>query len=335
MCIILKENMFKSTIYRTCIVFISIDKSELIDIKGEEELKRIKMHAGKRFWAYIFIAPAIIHIISFRLGPSISTLFLSLQQPFGLNITGNNGLTLDNYRSLLNKHFGEVLLNTLYYVGGGMFILVMGSLLVALLLNRGSSKDLFRAIYFYPYTVIMVATGIIWAYGFRADGFVNHIISIFGFPNINWLKGAGNLAMPALIFTTSWKYLGYFAIIYLSGLQAIPRTQYDAAEVDGANAVQRFWNITVPHLRPIVLFVMVMRSIELLRQFAIPEVMTGGGPFNKTNVLPLDIYRQAFTYFNMNKAAAESFVLISIAVVFSILQFQLVGKNRDRRQVIK
>lgn len=291
-------------------------------------MKAKRLLFSRRIWPYIFVAPAIIHLLTFRVGPSIHTLFVSFRPAMRMSSEQASGFTLQNYRSLLTPQFGEVLFNSFYYVTGGMVMLVIGALLVALLLNRGPGKDVFRAIYFYPYTVIMVATGIIWAYGFRADGFVNQMISIFGFPNANWLKGQGNLAMPALITTTSWRYLGYFAVIYLSGLQAIPKTLYDAAEVDGANAIQQFRHITIPQLRPILLFVMVMSSIELLRQFAIPLVMTGGGPFNKTNVLPLDIYRQAFTYFNMNKAAAESFVLIAIAIAFSVLQFRAVGRKQ-------
>lgn len=291
-----------------------------------------RLPISRKVWPYIFVAPALIHLLSFRVGPSIQTLILSVRPAMRLGGGTDGGFTLANYRSLLNPNFGEVLFNSFYYVSGGMILLVVGSLVVALLLNRGWGKDIYRAIYFYPYTVVMVATGIIWAYGFRADGFVNQILSVFGVPRANWLKGSGNLAMPALIFTTSWRYLGYFAVIYLSGLQAIPTTLYDAASVDGASASQKFWNVTVPQLRPIILFVMVMSSIELLRQFAIPLVMTGGGPFNKTNVLPLEIYRQAFTYFNMNKAAAESFVLIAIAVGFSVLQFRVVGRSERRRK---
>ncbi len=283
----------------------------------------------KTIWAYIFVAPALIHLIIFRVGPSLFSLFMSFRPSVQMVISGAGKFTLANYRSLMTPFFGEVLFNSFYYVAGGMIILVVFSLLIALLLNRGPARGLFRAIYFYPYTVVIVATGIIWAYGFRADGFVNQLFSFFGVEKLNWLKGHGNFAMPALIFTTSWRYLGYFAVIYLSGLQAIPSTLYDAASVDGANTFATFRHVTIPQLKPIILFVMVMSSIELMRQFAIPEVMTGGGPFNKTNVLPLDIYRQAFTYYNMNKAAAESFVLIAVAVGFSILQFRIIGESFD------
>ena len=132
--------------------------------------------------------------------------------------------------------------------------------------------------------------------------------------------------MPSLIVTTSWRFLGYFAVIFLSGLQAIPKDYYDAAKVDGANAFRTFWNITIPQLKPILLFVIVISSIELMRQFAIPKIMTDGGPFNKTNVLPLEIYNRAFRYFNMNYAAAESVVLITLAIMLSILQFRIASR---------
>jgi ABC-type sugar transport system permease subunit len=96
--------------------------------------------------------------------------------------------------------------------------------------------------------------------------------------------------------------------------------------VDGANAFQTFWNVTIPQLKPILLFVIVISSIELLRQFAIPKIMTDGGPFNRTNVLPLEIYNRAFKYFDMNQAAAQSIVLITLAVILSIFQFRIVSR---------
>jgi len=234
--------------------------------------------------------------------------------------------TLNNYRVLFTPYFAEVVFNSFYYVLGGLSILVVGSLFLALLLNSGRRKGFFRSVYFYPYTVVIVATGIIWAYGFRAEGFVNTLLKMVGLSSRNWLGGDGVLAMPSLIVTTSWRFLGYFAVIFLSGLQAIPKDYYDAAKVDGANAFRTFWHITIPQLKPILLFVIVISSIELMRQFAIPKIMTDGGPFNRTNVLPLEIYNRAFKYFNMNQAAAESIVLIALAVMLSIFQFRIAGR---------
>ena len=275
----------------------------------------------KKLWPYIFIAPALVHLFTFRIGPSIYIMFLSFTKQQLANVKQITFTTV-NYQSLLNQRFGQVVFNSFYYVAGGLMILIVGSLIIALLLNKGGT-GLFRAVYFYPYTVVMVATGIIWGYGFRPDGFVNELLSLVGIAGQNWLGGDGQLAMPSLIITTSWRYLGYFAIIYLSGLQAIPENLYNAAEVDGANGWQTFWNITIPQLKPILLFVIVISSVELLRQFAIPLVMTKGGPFNKTNVLPLEIYHRAFKYFNMNQAAAESIVLITLAIVLSVFQFRI------------
>jgi ABC-type sugar transport system permease subunit len=262
----------------------------------------------------------------FRVGPSIYIFILSFTTERIQDITDFT-FKLNNYRALLSPRFGEVVFNSFYYVGGGLILLIIGSLIIALLLNK-SGKGFFRAVYFYPYTVVMVATGIIWGYGFRPDGFVNELLSFIGIQDLNWLGGSGRLAMPALIITTSWRFLGYFAIIYLSGLQAIPVYLYDAAEVDGASNWQTFWNITLPQLKPIVLFVVVISSINLLRQFAIPLVMTKGGPFNKTNVLPLEIYHRAFKYFDLNQAAAESIVLISLAVILSVFQFKISSRIR-------
>jgi ABC-type sugar transport system permease subunit len=204
-----------------------------------------------------------------------------------------------------------------------MFLVAPGALIIAILLDKGKGQGFFRSVYFYPFTVVMVAAGIIWGYGFRVDGFINEIIGILGISSKAWLGGSGKLAMPALIFTTVWRFVGYFAVIYLSGLQSIPEYLYDAAIVDGANPIQTFWHVTVPQLKPITLFIVVMSSINLLRQFAIPKVMTDGGPFNQTNVLSLEIYKQAFTYFNINQAAAGTIILIILATGFSIIQFKI------------
>ena len=286
-------------------------------------MKRLKK--SQPLWPFILVAPALLHLLGFRVGPSIYIFVLSFtkQQLGGIRTLIP---TLNNYKALLTPYFGEVVFNSFYYVLGGLLILVVGSLLLALLLNSGSRRGFFRSVYFYPYTVVMVATGIIWAYGFRPEGFVNTLMKTVGLSSRNWLGGNGVLAMPSLIITTSWRFLGYFAVILLSGLQAIPKDYYDAAKVDGANAFRTFWHITIPQLKPILLFVIVISSIELMRQFAIPKIMTDGGPFNKTNVLPLEIYNRAFRYFNMNHAAAESIVLIVLAIALSVLQFRLAGR---------
>ncbi len=286
-------------------------------------MKRLKN--APLLWPYVLVAPALLHLFVFRVGPSLYIFFLSFtQQTRGM--ARELKLTLNNYRALLSPFFGEVVFNSFYYVMGGLLILVVGSLLLALLLNSGRRKGIFRAAYFYPYTVVIVATGIIWGYGFRPEGFVNQLLKLVGLKSLNWLGGNGNLAMPSLIITSSWRFLGYFAVIFLAGLQAIPTDFYDAAKVDGANRVQTFWHVTIPQLKPILLFVTVISSIELLRQFAVPKIMTDGGPFNRTNVLPLEIYNRAFKYFDMNQAAAESIVLITLAIILSIFQFRIANR---------
>ena len=286
-------------------------------------MKRLKN--APLLWPYILVAPVLIHLLIFRIGPSLYIFFLSFtRQTWGA--AQELVATLNNYRMLLSPYFAEVVFNSFYYVLGGLSILIVGSLLLALMLNSVRSKGFFRSVYFYPYTVVIVATGIIWAYGFRPEGFVNELLKLFGFSRSNWLGGDGILAMPSLIITSSWRFIGYFAIILLSGLQAIPKDFYDAAKVDGANSFQTFRHVTIPQLKPILLFVIVISSIELLRQFAIPKIMTDGGPFNRTNVLPLEIYNRAFKYFDMNQAAAESIVLITLAIILSVFQFRIASR---------
>lgn len=278
----------------------------------------------KHIWGYIFLAPALVHILLFRIYPTIYTTILSFYNSQHL---GEGSFTLSNYQQLLSPRFLQVILNTVYYVIGGMVVIVPISLLIAILINNSKFSGLFRTVFYYPFTVAMVAVGIIWGFAFRQDGFINQIFNFIGVSSKNWLGGNGRLAMPALIFATSWRYWGYFALIYLSGLQSIPEELYEAAKIDGANAWQSFVNITIPQLKPIFSFVLVMSSVELLRQFAIPNVMTGGGPFNKTMVLSLDIYRQGFYYFNVNVASAEAIVLIAFAIILSIFQYRVTSRS--------
>ncbi|MDY6894295.1 MAG: sugar ABC transporter permease [Thermotogota bacterium] len=277
----------------------------------------------KQYWGYVFFAPALLHILIFRIYPTINTAILSFYDTQQL---GMGNFTLSNYQRLLSPRFLQVIWNTFFYVLGGIIIIVPISLIIALLIKNSKFSGLFKTAYFYPYTMIMVAIAIIWGFGFRQDGFVNEFLSFFGIAPKNWLGGAGHLAMPVLIFVTSWKYWGYFVLIYLSGLEAIPEELYEAAKIDGANSLQSFINITLPQLRPIFSFVLVMSSVELLRQFAIPNVLTAGGPYNQTMVLSLDIYRQGFYYFNVNVAAAESVVLISFAIILSFFQYRITSR---------
>lgn len=270
----------------------------------------------RQIWPYLFLAPALLHLLIFRIGPMIYIGFLSLKSRGGVFPT------LNNFRALLNPRFIEVLFNSAYYIFGGLILIIPTSFILALLLDKvRRGQGILRTIYFYPFTVVMTAVGIIWGYGFRPDGFVNALLGYIGLPALNWLGGTGIFAMPALIIATSWRYIGYFTIIFLSGLQAIPKYLYDAAKIDGAGPFQLLWHVTLPQLKPITLFVIVFSTIEFLRQFAIPKIMTKGGPFNKTNVLALEIYQRAFRYFEMGEAAAQSIILISLAIILSIILF--------------
>jgi len=275
----------------------------------------------KRIWPYILVGPALLFLLTFRVGPTMYILFLSLGSRGGVFPT------LINYERLFSPRFMEVIFNSFYYVVGGIILVVPSSLMVALLLDQViTGRGILRVVYFYPFTVVMTAVGIIWGYGFRPAGFINQFLSYIGIQGPSWLGGSGIFAMPALIIATSWRYIGYFALIFLSGLQTIPPSLYDAAEVDGANSFQIFWYVTFPQLKPITVFVLVFSTIEFLRQFAIPLIMTKGGPFNKTNVLALEIYQRAFRYFEMNEAAAQSIVLISLAIILSVILYNVITR---------
>lgn len=278
-------------------------------------------HSNKKiFWAYLFLLPALLHLVIFRIVPVGSTFFISA----GLT-EGRFGF--EAFSRLLTPHFGKVLFISFYYLVGSMVVVIPLSLFLALLLNKTIvGKNVLSVLYLAPFIVVMVAVGIIWRFGFKPSGFVNHLLGLLGISGPIWLSGSGVFAMPALIIATSWRFVGYYVIIFFSGLQAIPQYLYDAAKIDGANVFQLFRYITLPQLTPIILFVLVISAINLLRQFAIPNVMTEGGPFGQTTVIALEIYKRAFTYFQFDEAAAESIILALLAISLSGIQFYVVKR---------
>lgn len=271
-------------------------------------------------WSFIlpnFVGYAILTLIP------VGTLFY-------MSFTNSNlfgkgtWIGLANFQRLLTDgSFTIALLNTLYYAGLHVPLTIVVSLGLALLLNnklRGLA--FFRTAAFFPYITSIVAIAVVWNLLLSPDyGPINEILRFFGLQNPpGWLTSV-EWAMPAVVIVSTWRDMGYYMILFLAGLQTVPRELHEAARVDGANVFQRFVNVTLPCLRPTMFFVTVMLTINSFKIFDLILVMTNGGPGQATLVLSQFIYRKGFVEGQAGYASAAAVVLFFLCLIVTILQY--------------
>ncbi|ARV58749.1 sugar ABC transporter permease [Nostocales cyanobacterium HT-58-2] len=277
--------------------------------------------------AWIFLTPAVILLGIFILGPIAYLFFLSFTAGSFTSI-GTHWVGLKNYwRLILNPDFWQVLGNTIYFTVATVIPTLVIPLGLAVLLNRSMAlREALRTIYFLPSIISLVAAGLGFRWLFQPEGPVNALLETIGILPISWL-GSTFWAMPVLILLSIWKQLGFNMVVFLAGLQAIPSSRYEAAELDGANSWQQFWHITLPGLRHTFIFATVTTVIFTLRSFEQVYVMTGGGPLNSTNLLVYYIYQEAFGQFDFGYAAAAATVLLGVTLVLVYLQLRTWGEE--------
>jgi multiple sugar transport system permease protein len=237
---------------------------------------------------------------------------------------------LSNYvRLFADGQFWSSLKTTALYTVFYVPIVYCLSLCLALLVNqRLPLMRFFRTVFFVPVVLSLVVSSLMWKYIFdERAGLLNYLLGFIGIPPQPWL-GSVELALPAIIIVSLWIQMGYFMVIFIAGLQDIPREYYEAARIDGANRWQMFWRITLPLLKPTSLFVIVISLIGSFQVFDQIWVMTKGGPANATQVTAIYIYQQAFQYLNLGYGSAIAFVLFVIILGFSLLQFKLLGTTQ-------
>ena len=276
--------------------------------------------------AWIFLAPALILLGVFLLWPIVYLFYLSFTTG-SFTAEGVRWAGLRNYlRLVLNPDFWQVLGNTVYFTIATVIPSLVIPLGLAVLLNRSFAlRGLLRTAYFIPSITSLVAVGLGFRWLFQTEGPVNAFLGSLGFEPIPWL-GSTTWAMPVIILLSSWKQLGFNMVVFLAGLQAIPPSRYEAAELDGANSWQQFWHITLPGLRPTLIFATITTAIFTLRSFEQVYIITGGGPLNSTNLLVYYIYEQAFALFDFGYAAAAATVLLGFTLVLVYLQLQAGGE---------
>ena len=274
----------------------------------------------------LFLLPALIPLIVFRIFPMIASMWVSLTEWNLLRPWEFVGL--DNYAKILaNPYFHKALLNTLYYMVGYLPLVLIGALIVAVLLNsRLKGVAFFRGIYFLPVVTSWVVVALLWKWLLSPEGgIINYLLSLVGIAGPGWWTDP-NWAMPSIIIASVWKDLGFNMLILLAGLQSIPEHLYEAARIDGASKWQRLRHVTLPLLTPSILFVMVLAMIGAFQVFDQVWVMTEGGPAGATTVVMEQVVRSAFRYGLMGEASAMSWVLFAIILVFTVVQLKFQRK---------
>lgn len=296
--------------------------------KGKEETMQKKTQ--RIAWA--FIVPSIILIVVFVFYPMLQAFSTSFQTGTGTKLTFNG---LANYQRLLTDGtFKKALFNTFVFLIVQVPIMILLALIVSSMLNdeRLKFKGIFRTAIFLPCVTSLVSYSIIFKSLFALDGFVNAMLMKFSIVEspINWLADPF-WAKVLIIIAITWRWTGYNMVFYLAGLQSIDKSVYEAADLDGANAFQRFFSITLPLLKPIILFTTINSTIGTLQLFDEPMNITGGGPANSTVTISMYIYNLLFKYTpNFGYAAAVSYVVVALIVILSIIQLK-VGEGKDEK----
>ncbi|WP_313180105.1 carbohydrate ABC transporter permease [Lacrimispora sp.] len=273
--------------------------------------------------AYLFLLPNLIGFLIFTLIPIVCSMGLSFMEWDSANPMVFVGF--ENFKRLwTDDTFKISLWNTVYYSVFTVPLTMAAALGLAIILNQKMKGiNIFRTIFFFPHVASLVAIAVVWNLLFHPTlGPVNNILRFLGVANPPGWTSSIDWAMPVIIIVSIWKSMGYYMILYLSGLQAIPRELYEAAKVDGANSFQRFKSITLPMLTPTTFFVSIMLTIACFKVFDLVSVMTNGGPGRATNVLVFNIYNTAFINYEFGYASAISMILFIIVLAITIVQFR-------------
>jgi multiple sugar transport system permease protein len=291
------------------------------------------MLAHSRTTGWLFMAPWILAFGLFGLYPFLFSFVISFTDYSPIRPGGAHGVGLANYaRALGDPQFWNALGTTAFFVVGTIpftTALALGLALAVQPAFRG--RTLFRVGFFVPSVVSVVVLSLIFKGLYAQDGAVNAFLGALGLPRPSWLLDE-RTALPAIMAMDVWSASGYYMVIFLAGLQAIPRELYDAASLEGAGPWQRFVGITLPLLRPTLLFVVVVNTVRSLQIFAEVFVMTRGGPLQRTTTVVYYLYEEAFYRFNLGYASAVAYVLFAITLVLAWVQMRWLRPREEPAQ---
>jgi ABC-type sugar transport system permease subunit len=282
---------------------------------------RFKRSIQRYSLPYLFIAVPIISLIVFLFIPMVVSLWWSFNEYTGL--TAAKFVGLDNYIKLLtdDKIFGRSLLNTTLFVLIGMSIGPTLGLLTALMLNQNVRfRSIFRTAYYLPVMTSLVVVSTIWVMLYNQNGLFNTILENLGFQKVGWLSNP-HIALISVAIASIWQGFGFETVVFLAALQSIPRELYEAAMMDGAGGWAQFRNITIPSLKPVIIFVYIIGIIGSYQVFDQVFVMTSGGPVYSTTSIVYYLFGR-FMNHKLGYASAIAYILFAILVIFSYLQMR-------------
>lgn len=297
---------------------------------------------------YLFLSPFFILFSVFLAFPILYTLYLSFFEFQGVggqtllwldlgfysfelqSISDLRFVGLENYERLLSdRYFHQALYNTVFIFFVQVPVMVGLALGLALALNAAFMrfKTLFRTAIILPVSANLVAYATVFLIIIQEGGLLDFFFVVAGVEPIAWLQ-SGFWSRVAVGGMSVWRWTGYNMIILLAGLQSVPQQLYEAAEIDGANRLEKFWYVTLPQLRPVLIFVFVTATIGIFKKFSEPVVLTdGGAPLTETRTIVQYIYETAFVNFNLGYASAQTYVLIALVTGLAIIQTQLGGRK--------
>lgn len=294
--------------------------------KNMRKPKLSKKARQEAFAGILFASPAILGFLIFTLGPMIASLILSFTDYAIINKPKFIGL--HNYTNLFNGNdpfFYKSLIATLYYVVLSVPIGIMFHFGVALLMNRNiRGKSFFRAIYYVPSVIPIVASCTIWMWLYNPNfGLINYLLKALHLPTSQWLASE-KAVVPSIVITAIW-IAGNTMVVFLAGLQDIPKNLYEAIEVDGGNSMHKFIYATLPMMTPTIFFNLIMGIINGFQVFIQPLIMTDGGPNNASLFYGMYLFRQGFQFSKMGSACAIGWVLFIIIMIITAIVFKTSG----------
>lgn len=295
-----------------------------------ESTSRSRLAREWRDWA-LFVAlvgPNLLLFGLFNYRPLVYNAYLSLHD-WNMISPLADWVGLTNYReAFTSPSFGKVLVNTFVLMGGSVATTLVIGLALALLLNQPlRGRNASRSILFAPHILSGAAIGVVWVFIFDPNyGLFRQFLAPLGLTSPNFLRDP-NWAMFAVVLVYAWKNVGYTLVIFLAGLQAIPRELYEAATTDGANAWHRFRHVTIPGLSPITFFLLVTGVLFSFQTFDVIHVMTRGGPVDATTTLVYYLYEQGFVGFNAGRAGVSAVVLFILMFIITVLQVRYVERR--------
>lgn len=288
-------------------------------------MKKSKLEKSRNRWGIVFILPQLISLVCLGIIPIVIAFVLSFFDWNGFSDPVFTGF--QNFKAVFtDPDTGIAIKNTLVYSVIYVPCSIVLSLGLAMLLNKAWGKMFYRAVFFLPQIVTSVGIAVVWSWIYQPQfGILNMILRFFGIEGKEWLRDPST-AMGAVIVMSIWWGLGYNIVLFLAGLQNVPRTYVEAAKIDGANERQVFFNITVPLISPTTLLVTITTMINAFQVFDQMFLLTSGGPAKKTYTMAIHIYQTAFKSYELGKASTAALILFFVVVAVSVIQFKLSDK---------